>query len=99
VTNPYYWSPHWRELRAAALERDSGRCTAPGCCAAAVIVDHIQTRPRVPYPTSADRLGNLRSLCRMHDNQIKEQNGARRRGGRLAACVGADGWPIISKPE
>jgi hypothetical protein len=99
VTNSYYWSPHWRELRAQALERDGGRCTAPGCGALAPIVDHIETRPRVPYPTPADRLGNLRSLCRGHDNQIKEQRGKRRRGGVLAAKgCGTDGWPLGQTP-
>jgi 5-methylcytosine-specific restriction endonuclease McrA len=95
VTNPYYWSPDWRALRAAALRRDLGRCTAPGCAQPAVIVDHITTRPRVPHPTPADTLDNLRSLCRAHDNQIKEQRGKRRRTGVLAAKgCDADGWPL-----
>lgn len=94
MTNPYYWSPHWRELRAEALRRDLGRCTAPGCTLAAVIVDHIDTRPRCVEPSVADRLDNLRSLCLVHDNMVKEQRGKRRRGGVLAAKgCGADGWP------
>lgn len=94
MTNPYYWSAHWRELRAAALARDGGRCTAPSCTRAAVIADHIETRPPVPYPTVHDTLDNLRSLCPYHDNQVKERGGQRARGGRLAAKgCDAEGWP------
>ena len=40
--NPYYSSPPpWRRLRRAALKRNGGRCTVPGCFAPAPIVDHI----------------------------------------------------------
>lgn len=62
----------------------------------ASVVDHIATRPRSPYPTAADHLDNLRSLCRMHDAQIKElASGIRRHDGNLAA-KGCDneGWPL-----
>ena len=95
--NPYYSSPHWRRLRRAALKRDGGRCTVPGCFAPAPIVDHIVTRPRgVTVPCPEDRLDNLRSLCTTHDAQIKERrDGQRGRGGRpvLRGCD-ADGWHL-----
>jgi len=91
----YYDTRHWRALRRAALMRDRGHCTAPGCTAPADVVDHITTRPRVPYATDADRLDNLRSLCGPHDRQIKElASGARRRGGMPRRGCDADGWPL-----
>ncbi|MHA6686351.1 DUF4214 domain-containing protein [Mesorhizobium sp. A556] len=31
--NAYYRSEHWLKLRAAAIRRDGGRCTVPGCTA------------------------------------------------------------------
>jgi hypothetical protein len=37
--------PHWRRLRRAALKRNGGRCTVPGCFAPAPIVDHIVCGP------------------------------------------------------
>ena len=91
----YYTTAHWRALRRAALARDGYRCTVAGCIELATTVDHIVTRPPVGYPTPADRLDNLRSLCRTHDAQVKERaDGRRGRGGRpvLKGCD-ADGWP------
>ena len=95
--NPYYSSRHWRRLRQAALKRDGGRCTVPGCFAPAPIVDHIVTRPRgVTVPCPEDRLANLRSLCTTHDAQIKERRDGRRgRGGRpVVKGCDVDGWPL-----
>ena len=108
ATHGYYSTAHWKALRRAALERDGYRCTVPGCVAPAGPVDHIVTRPRVPYATPADRLDNLRSLCPAHDAQVKEHkhgppnapNGGvtRRHGGRpfVKGC-GADGWPLSQR--
>lgn len=65
----------------------------------AVIVDHIVTRPPVPYPTARDVLANVRDLCRPHDAQVKERRrgdaSSRRAGGRftLKGCD-AEGWPL-----
>jgi 5-methylcytosine-specific restriction protein A len=79
-SDPYYQTPHWRRLRAAALKRDGYRCVVPGCGKAAVVVDHIKRR----RDGGADVLGNLRSLCRDHDNQVKERpNGKRGNAGKL----------------
>jgi hypothetical protein len=96
----YYSTAHWRALRQAALRRDGGNCVVPRCTARATIVDHIITRPPVGWPTAADRLDNLRSLCATHDAQIKEQRGGQRgRGGRpvLRGCD-IDGWPLALGP-
>jgi 5-methylcytosine-specific restriction endonuclease McrA len=105
ATHGYYSTRHWRQLRAAALRRDAGRCTVEGCGRRATHVDHIVTRPRCVEPTPWDRLDNLRSLCATHDAQIKEHshgppnvpNGGVRRGhgGRpfLKGCD-VDGWPL-----
>jgi 5-methylcytosine-specific restriction protein A len=87
MTNPFYLSKFWKNLRADALDRDGHRCTVPGCTmtgnATRLTVDHITTRPNVPYPTALDILSNLRTLCATHDGQVKEQaSGERRRGGQ-----------------
>ena len=93
----YYYSPHWRALRAARIELARGRCEAPGCTQRGVIVDHVVTRPYgVESPTSADRLDNLRLLCHSHDSQIRERRrgdaGSRR--GVLRVGIDTDGWPL-----
>ena len=46
----------------------------------AVVVDHIVS----PRNGGEDALSNLRSLCRLHDNRVKENAlGDRRSGGKL----------------
>jgi hypothetical protein len=93
ATHGYYSTPHWKALRVAALKRDRWQCVVAGCKRQARIVDHIQTRPRSPDPTPADRLDNLRSLCATHDAQMKEHKGGARGGPRLIG-VDDDGWPL-----
>jgi 5-methylcytosine-specific restriction endonuclease McrA len=92
ATRSYYRTPEWRRLRQAALDRDLHTCTVPGCGDRAVVVDHIVSRTR----GGADVLENLRSLCREHDNQIKEDAaGVRRRGGlTVVRGCGVDGTPL-----
>jgi hypothetical protein len=87
--HPYYKSPHWLDLRRAALERARYRCEVPGCHANAahgrLYVDHKSPRPYSDGPTSADTLDNLRVLCETHDQQIRQTvTGYRRNGGRLS---------------
>lgn len=55
MSDPYYRSKEWKQLRAAALKRDGGRCTMPGCPAGATHVDHIISRRH----GGADTLTNL----------------------------------------
>jgi 5-methylcytosine-specific restriction endonuclease McrA len=93
ATHGYYSTPHWKALRATALRRDRWKCTITGCRRQAAIVDHIETRPRSPNPTPADRLDNLRSLCATHDGQMKEQRRGGRGPARLIGCD-LDGWPL-----
>src|SRR5262245_24453944 len=89
TADPYYWSKQWLALRQAALRRDHYTCTVPGCRDKATHVDHIVTRKL----GGADTLSNLRSLCRLHDHQLRERpNGNRPAKARLIGC-GADGWP------
>jgi 5-methylcytosine-specific restriction endonuclease McrA len=70
----YYGTLHWKKLRAAALLRDGGQCTAieygQRCTQQAVVADHIVPRRE----GGADALGNLQSLCHRH-NALK--HGAR----------------------
>jgi len=90
VSDPYYRTSHWLKLRAAALKRDRNTCTVPGCHQRATYVDHIVPRKQ----GGADALHNLRSLCAMHDNQIRQDaSGKRRSGGILRGCH-ADGSPV-----
>jgi hypothetical protein len=99
LTNPYYFTAHWRSLRAQCIARDRGLCTVEGCGGYGNIADHIVTRPPVPYPTPFDRLDNLRTLCTTHDLQVKEQRGGDRRHGGEFRIKGSDedGWPLDPK--
>lgn len=83
--NPFYKGGFWRALREQALKRDGFRCAVKGCFEPATIVDHIIARPRgLQWKTTFDKPENLRSLCKEHDNQGKEDaNGERRMGGKM----------------
>jgi hypothetical protein len=100
--NPYYTTRHWRELRKARLAMDRYQCVVEGCNQRAVVVDHVITRPPVPYPCEHDTIENTRSLCRSHDCQAKEQRtgstNSRRNDGtfRVKGCD-LDGWPLDPK--
>ena len=74
VADPYYLTPEWRELRRQTLERDGGVCTVPGCGRRALVADHIVSRKA----GGADALHNTRSLCRLHDNRLREGPTGRR---------------------
>ncbi|HLO74856.1 MAG TPA: HNH endonuclease [Magnetospirillum sp.] len=86
--DPWYKSPAWRAARAQRLALDRHTCTVPGCGRPAVVVDH--TKPR------SLAMSDLRSLCRLHDNQVKEDaTGRRRSGGRFSVPgCDADGMPL-----
>ena len=77
---PFYKTQAWRELREQRLRFDRHTCIVPGCGARAVVVDHIESRER----GRAVPIARLRSLCRDHDNQVKEdRHGKRRSGGKM----------------
>lgn len=88
----FYKSQAWQRLRAAALRRDGYVCVVPGCGARATHVDHIKRR----RDGGTDTLDNLRSLCRVHDNQVKElPSGKRANAGKLfVRGCDVDGRPI-----
>ena len=94
MTDPYYFTPEWRALRQYILERDNYTCVVLGCGDEAVIVDHITSR----NAGGDDHPNNLRSLCRLHDNQIKERPrrlGDRRgRDGILPKACDKNGMPL-----
>ena len=77
--NPYYSSPHWRRLRRAALKRDGGRCTVPGCFAPARFLI-TSSRGRAASPGRALKIGS--TICvryaHTHDAQIKERRDGQR---------------------
>lgn len=75
VADPFYGTPEWRALRLACLQRDRFRCAIPGCEVRASVADHLVSR----RDGGIDRLDNLRSLCRTHDNQLKELPVGRRK--------------------
>jgi len=90
--NTYYRTQHWRALKQACHDRDSWRCTVPGCETPThrLTCDHIRRRPNVSYQTAFDVLSNVRTLCGNHDAQVKEgPNGTRRRDGKLV-IMGCD---------
>ncbi|HEY1300872.1 MAG TPA: HNH endonuclease [Stellaceae bacterium] len=91
MTDPFYRSKQWKKLREARLKLDNYACVVAGCGARAVVVDHIVRR----RDGGADTLSNLRSLCREHDQQVKERpSGRRANAGQLTVkgCF-ADGSP------
>lgn len=91
----FYKLKEWKKLRARVLARDGGLCTVPGCGREAKVVDHIHPRPKgVDKLTDLDREENLRSLCRVHDNQVKEAGDGKRRADVFGVSGGdARGWP------
>lgn len=90
--DPYYSTASWRRLRAERLRIDNYTCVVPGCGQLASVVDHITRR----QDGGADDLANLRSLCRQHDNQVKEAPSGTRRSGGDPYLKGSDagGRPI-----
>ena len=90
--DPHYASPAWRAARAERLALDRHTCTVPGCGRPAVVVDHIIAR----RDGGTDAITNLRSLCREHDNQAKEDHTGRRRSGGRFTVRGcdSDGLPL-----
>jgi 5-methylcytosine-specific restriction endonuclease McrA len=58
MTDPFYSTRRWREMRAAVL-LEQPICATPGCGAATFAVDHIRERRF----GGADARSNLRALC------------------------------------
>jgi 5-methylcytosine-specific restriction endonuclease McrA len=75
VADPYYSTPSWRELRAKRLVMDNHTCVVEGCGQRAIVADHIVSR----RAGGADSIANLRSLCRLHDNQARERSDGTRK--------------------
>ncbi len=76
--DPFYLTDQWKETRARVLARDGHHCTIPSCERRAFICDHIVSRKA----GGSDDDGNLHSLCRLHDNRLKENHLGDRRGAR-----------------
>ena len=72
----FYQSDRWRQLRLAALARDSYLCVLgyPGCYGRASYVDHIIERK----DGGADELFNLRSTCPGCHNKRHPEKGRMR---------------------
>lgn len=81
MSDPFYRSRAWLELRAECLRRHPV-CVTPGCGQRSVVADHIKPRSK----GGADALHNLRGLCTTCHNQ-------RRQGGEPRAWVASDGRP------
>jgi 5-methylcytosine-specific restriction endonuclease McrA len=82
MTDPFYSTRRWREMRAAVL-LEQPICATPGCGAATFAVDHIRERRF----GGADARSNLRALCESCHNS--------RRLGREPSAHGCrqDGTP------
>jgi 5-methylcytosine-specific restriction endonuclease McrA len=76
-----YSSLRWRELRAAALSRDSHRCVAAwllgGECSDRLDVHHIE--PADERPDLAFSLSNLITVCSSHHKRLEALRNAIRR--------------------
>ena len=89
----YLRDKEWRRTRERVLRRDGYRCAVPGCSTRASVVDHLVSR----RAGGSDAEHNLRSLCGMHDRQIKEirrGSAERRRGGVPTGVCDRDGLPM-----
>jgi len=94
----FYPSRAWKQLRLLALQRDHWRCTVCGIHVggkARASVDHIL--PARTRPDLAMSLANLRTLCRMHDNQSHREkwrsDPSAPREARFTGC-NPDGTPL-----
>jgi len=88
--DPFYNSPYWKQIRSVILERDDYRCAVPGCLEPASVVDHIKAR----RDGGDENLKNLRSLCRTHDIQVRQNvSGFRNRQGQLPSVCDTKGMP------
>lgn len=76
MTDPFYQTNQWRNLRHRVVARDRYRCT---CCGASVRgkglsrVDHVI--PRRQRPDLALSSSNLRTLCASCDNKRHSEKG------------------------
>jgi 5-methylcytosine-specific restriction endonuclease McrA len=93
--NPRDTNPAWRQIRAARLKIDGYRCAVPGCLRKATHVDHIISR----RAGGTDALSNLRSLCAVHDNQVKEDATGKRRSGGKFTVAGCDAFGMPKDPN
>ena len=75
--DPFYGTPAWKRTRAAVIERDRYRCTAPDCgtpnrgSGGRLIVDHAVERRK----GGTDHPSNLRTLCPSCDNRRHGRRG------------------------
>lgn len=103
MSNPFYQTQAWKELRAAALARDGFHCTVPGCHhtrqTSRLYVDHRIPRPYSPNLTSADVLSNLRTLCESCDNKIRQDRKGERRSGGKPMVPGCDASGVPLDPS
>lgn len=68
MTDPFYSTPDWRELRERVLARDGNRCTVArllgGACGGTIHVHHIE--PRSERPDLELDEDNCASVCASH---------------------------------
>jgi 5-methylcytosine-specific restriction protein A len=98
MTDPFYRTPEWRDIRYKAILRDKYICQHCGvkCIGKkrggpSPEVDHI-----VPVKKDASKrldLGNLRTLCHSCHNKVTAADKADR------PEIGADGYPVFSEGQ
>ena len=64
MTDPFYRSDAWRQVRGRVLREAGHRCAVPGCDSRATHVDHV--RSRRTEPARALDPSNLQPLCHRH---------------------------------
>lgn len=84
-----YWTPRWRAIRAAQLQRHPlcCHCLDAGQQVDATVCDHVE-----PHRGDVDKFwsGPFQSLCKPHHDSSKQR--AERQG--YSGAVGDDGFPI-----
>lgn len=86
-SDPYYSTKEWKALRRECLKRDGYRCTVVGCASThRLSADHIISRRK----GGSDALHNLRTLCGVHDAQLKESATGQRRSNGKPRIIGYD---------
>ena len=88
----FYFSALWHRICDQVRTRSHGLCEVVGCGAPGKVFDHIVGR----RAGGADHPDNVRHLCRMHDNQVKENSKGVRANGGVLTVPGCDasGRPV-----
>jgi 5-methylcytosine-specific restriction endonuclease McrA len=91
MTNPYYLSREWNQIRAAVLKRDGYRCTNADCTAPR---NRLNVHHRIERSDGgSDQPSNLRTLCQSCHSRLTRYENSGLRGCHV------DGTPRAKMPS